>query len=71
MDSLQESTIDHHELFHLLAGGSNKLYKEFGVERSLIRVLYGFMKRFPTVLNAMYVKGNITTTPLGILVDEN
>ncbi|MEQ8393016.1 MAG: redoxin domain-containing protein [Thalassospira sp.] len=79
IDHLREHASQHHAPFPILADQHNVYYRKFGVERSLWRTLVGAFKRFPTVLYAIFAKGyfpnsfkgNITTMPLEILVNEH
>ncbi|MDN4500834.1 redoxin domain-containing protein [Alteromonadaceae bacterium BrNp21-10] len=78
LDNLQRYADRHQSPFPILADETNKYYKQFGVQRSILRTLKGFILRFPQVLNAMFVqgywptsfKGNLFTMPLDILVNE-
>ena len=76
---LQKHAKDHHAPFPILADHNNYYYQIFNVERSIFKTIKGFLKRFPTVLYAMFVKGywpfpikgNLFSMPLEILIDEN
>jgi peroxiredoxin len=77
LSHLQKHAEDHHAPFAILADDSNAYYQRFNVERSVLKTIKGFIKRFPTLLYAMFVKGywpfpikgNIFSMPLEILID--
>ena len=77
--NLQRHAKKHHAPFYILADETNKYYKEYGVERSLIGMLKGMFGRMPRLLKGMFIKGyipliskgNWLTMPVDILVDEN
>ena len=79
LSHLQKHAESHHAPFAILADERNVYYQRFNVERSVLKTIKGFTKRFPTVLYAMFIKGywpfpikgNIFSMPLEILIDGN
>lgn len=79
LDNLQRFSSGHNAPFPILADKENTYYKKFGVRHSIFGMLLGMVKRFPTMLYAMFakgyipwrIKGSMTTMPLDLLVDEN
>jgi len=77
LSHLQKHAEGHQAPFAILADDSNVYYQRFNVERSALKTIKGFIKRFPTLLYAMFVKGywpfpikgNIFSMPLEILID--
>lgn len=78
LDNLQRHADKHQAPFPILADESNKYYREYGVERSLLGFFKGMLFRFPKLLHGMLgkrylpliLKGNLLTMPLDMLVDE-
>jgi len=79
LDNLQRFSSGHNAPFPILADRENIYYQKFGVRHSVFGMLLGMVKRFPTMLYAMFakgyipwrIKGSMTTMPLDLLVDEN
>lgn len=75
---LQKYAKEHHAPFTILADEKNEYYQKFNVERSVLKTIKGFIKRLPSVLYSMFIKGywpfpikgNIFSMPLEILIDE-
>ncbi len=78
LDNLKKHAMGHNSPFPILADEENIYYREFSVERSIAGTLIGMLTRMPTLLYAMFIKryfpvsfkGNITTMPLDLLVNE-
>ncbi|WP_286264577.1 peroxiredoxin-like family protein [Thalassotalea atypica] len=79
LNHLQTHAESHHAPFAILADDSNVYYQRFNVERSVLKTIKGFIKRFPTLIYAMFIKGywpfpikgNIFSMPLEILLDRD
>ena len=79
LNHLQKHAEGHRAPFPILADGKNLYYQRFNVERSVLKTVKGFIKRFPTLLYAMFIKGywpfpikgNVFSMPLEILIDGN
>lgn len=79
LSHLQKHAEGHNAPFSIVADEKNVYYQGFNVERSVLKTIKGFIKRFPTVLYAMFIKGywpfpikgNIFSMPLEILIDGN
>lgn len=79
LNNLQRYANDHQAPFPILADEDSTYYQKFSVQHSILRTLKGAILRMPQVLYAMFIKGyipwsfkgNITTMPLDILVDEH
>ncbi len=79
LHNLQRYSSGHNAPFPILADEKNIYYKKFGVRHSIWGMFVGMVKRFPTLLYAMFakgyipwtVKGSMTTMPLDLLIDEN
>jgi len=78
LENLQRNLSKHRTPFTLLADQKNKVYKEYGVERSVGGVFKGMLKYFPQLLYSMFIKGNLPTNfggnlltmPANFLVNE-
>ena len=78
LDHLQKHAVGHHAPFSILADEHNIYYRKFAVTRSVLGTIRGFLKRLPTVLYAMFIKGfwpfpikgNIFSMPLELLIDK-
>ena len=78
LDNLTRHTAGHKAPFPILADESNKYYKEYNIEHSVLGMLKGMFFRAPTLLKAMFkgyvptvIKGSLTTMPADFLIDRN
>ncbi|BCE03513.1 peroxiredoxin-like family protein [Marinicellulosiphila megalodicopiae] len=78
LDHLQKHATDHHAPFYILADSTNQYYQSFSVERSVLKVIKGFFKHFPSLMYAMFIKGywpfpikgNVFSMPMELLINE-
>ncbi len=79
VENLKKSTSKHNAPFPVLADETNKYYKIFGVKKSLHGMLWGMLKRFPSLMKSIIVYGNfpwpingsLLTMPAEFLIDES
>ena len=78
LDNLKRHAEGHQAPFPILADETNKYYKEFGIERSVLGMLKGMIFRFPTLLKGMFkgylpikIKGSLITMPADFLIDRD
>jgi peroxiredoxin len=78
LDNLTRHTAGHKAPFPILADESNKYYREYSIERSILGVLKGMLFRMPLLLKGMFkgympivIKGSLTTMPADFLIDRN
>jgi peroxiredoxin len=79
LENLQKHSVKHKAPFSILADASAVYYQKFSIQHSVMGALKAMFFRMPTLLYAMFVKGylpssikgNMTTLPADILVDEN
>ena len=76
LDNLRKHTEGHKAPFPILADESNKYYREYGIEHSILGLLKGMFFRMPTLIRGMlkgYIpvifKGSIITMPADFLID--
>ena len=50
LSHLQKHAESHHAPFAILADEHNLYYQRFNIERSVLKTIKGFIKRFPTVV---------------------
>lgn len=78
LQNLQKHAAKHKAPFPVLADENNVYYREYGIEYSILGILKGAIRRMPSLLNAIFVKGylptsikgRLTTMPADFLVDE-
>lgn len=68
LKNLQKNLSKHNAPFTLLADKENIAYKAYGVQRSIMGVLIGMIKHFPSLLKSMFIKRNIPTNFGGSLL---
>lgn len=78
LDNLILHVEGHKAPFPILADESNKYYREFGIEHSIVGVFKGMFLRMPTLAAGMLrgylpkrIKGSLTTMPADFLIDSN
>ena len=78
LDNLARHTAGHKAPFPILADESNKYYREYSIERSVLGVIKGMLFKMPRLLKGMFkgyvplvIKGSLTTMPADFLIDRN
>jgi len=79
LENLKKYSTRHHANFIVLADEQNIAYKAYNIERSILGVFTGMIKRMPTLMKAIFlkayipwrIKGNMTTMPADFLIDKN
>lgn len=79
LGNLQKHAAKHNPPFPVLADEKNAYYREYGIEHSVTGILKGAVRRMPSLLHAVFVKGylptsiqgRLTTLPADFLVDEH
>ena len=77
LDNLVKHTKGHQAPFPVLADPTNKAYRDFGIENSIVGMLKGMILRFPTLMKGLFhgylpfrIKGSLTTMPADFLIDS-
>ena len=77
LDNLTRHTEKHKSPFPILADETNKYYKQYGIEHSVIGMFKGMFMRMPTLMKGMFkgyipttIKGSMTTMPADFLIDR-
>ena len=78
LDNLTRHTAGHKAPFPILADESNKYYREYRIEHSVLGVIKGMLFKMPRLLKGMFkgyvpivIKGSLTTMPADFLIDRN
>ena len=78
LDNLTRHTAGHKAPFPILADESNKYYREYSIEHSVLGVIKGMLFKMPRLLKGMFkgyvplvIKGSLTTMPADFLIDRN
>lgn len=77
LENLQRHAGRHEAPFPILADKSNRYYREYQVEHSILGMIKGMVFRMPTMLKGMWEgpfplppRGSVTTMPADFLIDE-
>lgn len=78
LENLQRHAEKHDAPFPILADPKRTHYQAYGIENSLVGMFTGMLKRMPSLLHAMFVKGywptspggSVTSMPADFLIDE-
>lgn len=79
LNNLQRHAGRHRAPFPILADEDNTYYRSYGIEHSMAGMLKGMLFRMLALIKGMFfkgymplvIKGNITTMPADLLVDES